>query len=166
MNSRLRMAGLALVIAAVGCKIASTEPSDMPGDNADFETQVEAVMGRMVDGWNSGDFEEFMSGYHRSPLTTFLGIGSLLATNSLIVGYDGIRAHYEPHFVAGAQRDRLSFTNLHSREVSDSAGVITARYALRNDGAVTASGAFTLVFLNLEGTWLIVHDHTSGDPGG
>ena len=129
----------------------------------DFATQVASMLDRQAAAWNAGDLEGFMSAYHRSPETTYIGSDGLI--EGYIEGYEGIRARYAPDFAPGAARDSLRFEALRVREVDTRVGVATARYVLEREGRVTSTGPFTLVLLNVEGAWLIVHDQSAADPG-
>ena len=154
----LGVAGAA-AIATGACRFERVDANGAAAVEPDLATQVEALLDRQAAAWNSGDLEGFMSAYQRSPETTYIGFGGL------IEGYDGIRARYAPDFAAGAARDSLRFEALQVREVDARVGVATARYVLERDGMVTSTGPFTLVLLNVEGAWLIVHDQSAADPG-
>ena len=153
-------AAFAAALASGGCWI---ERVDGNGGAApmepDLELQVTSLLDRQAAAWNAGDLEGFMSAYDRSPNTTSIG------STGLIEGYDGIRARYAPDFAAGAARDSLRFEGLRVRLIDARVGVATARYVLERDGAAASTGPFTLVLLNVEGAWLIIHDQSASDPG-
>lgn len=134
--------------------------SPVPDEGPDLAEQVASLLDRQAAAWNAGDLEGFMSAYSPSPTTTYIG------STGLIEGYDGIRERYAPGFAEGAERDSLRFEALRVREVDERVGVATARYVLEREGAVTSTGPFTLVLLNVEGAWLIVHDQSAEDGGG
>ena len=155
-RSRLALAGtLAAVVFGGGCRLESLNGN---GDSAaiepDLQAHVAALLDRQTAAWNAGDLDGFMSGYDRSPTTTYLG------SSGLIEGYESIRQRYAPGFAPGAERDSLRVAELRVREVETRVAVATARYILERDGEVTATGQFTLVLLNAEGAWLIVHDQS------
>ena len=163
-----RAPGAAVLIVLMGCMGlafggCTLERVDGNGGSAasepDFATQVESLLNVQAAAWNGGDLEGFMSGYSPSPTTTYFGSGGL------IEGYDAIRERYAPDFEAGATRDSLRFEALQAREVETRVGVATARYVLERDGTVTSTGPFTLVLLNVEGVWMIVHDQSAEDAG-
>ena len=159
-RSRLALTGaLAAVVFGGGCRLESLNGN---GDSAaiepDLQAHVAALLDRQTAAWNAGDLDGFMSGYDRSPTTTYLG------SSGLIEGYESIRQRYAPGFAPGAERDSLRVAELRVREVETRVAVATARYILERDGEVTATGQFTLVLLNAEGAWLIVHDQSAADP--
>ena len=147
-------------LASGGCWLERLDGNGGSAANEpDFATQVASMLDRQAAAWNAGDLEGFMSAYHRSSETTYIG------SSGLIEGYEGIRARYAPDFAAGAARYSLRFEALRVREVDTRVGVATARYVLEREGTVTSTGPFTLVLLNVEGAWLIVHDQSAADPG-
>ncbi len=163
---RRQRRGLALAavvaagLASGGCRLERLDGNGgSVANEPDFATQVASMLDRQAAAWNAGDLEGFMSAYHRSPESTYIG------SSGLIEGYEGIRARYAPDFAAGAARDSLRFEALRVREVDTRVGVATARYVLEREGTVTSTGPFTLVLLNVEGAWLIVHDQSAADPG-
>ncbi len=163
---RRQRRGLALAavvaagLASDGCRLERLDGNGgSVANEPDFATQVASMLDRQAAAWNAGDLERFMTAYHRSPESTYIG------SSGLIEGYEGIRARYAPDFAAGAARDSLRFEALRVREVDTRVGVATARYVLEREGTVTSTGPFTLVLLNVEGAWLIVHDQSAADPG-
>lgn len=153
-------AALAALLVAGACWIERADRTEAEGTEAgdELEERVAAALEASADAWNRGDLEGFMSFYLDSALTTYVG------GTGLRVGYDAIRERYEPLFAPGADRDSLAFEELRVRPISPDVAVGTARWVLRDGGAVTGSGPFTLVLRRVEGRWKIVHDHSSADP--
>ena len=164
-----RGAGLGAATAAVlvaglalgGCRLERLNGNGAPVavEGPDLAEQAASLLDRQAAAWNAGDLDGFMSGYSPSPTTSYIG------STGLIEGYEGIRQRYAPGFAPGAARDSLRFEGLRVREVDERVGVATARYILERDGTVTSTGPFTLVLLNVEGAWLIVHDQSAEDGG-
>ncbi|MYA34300.1 MAG: nuclear transport factor 2 family protein [Gemmatimonadales bacterium] len=148
-------------LAMAGCRVERLDNNGAPptDEGPDLAEQVASLLDRQAAAWNGGDLEGFMSAYSPSPTTTYIG------STGLIEGYDGIRERYAPGFAQGAARDSLRFEGLRVREVDERVGVATARYVLEREGTVTSTGPFTLVLLNVEGAWLIVHDQSAEDGG-
>ena len=148
---------LAAGLVTGGCEFERLDSngSPMADEGPDLAEQVASLLDLQAAAWNAGDLEGFMSAYSPSPTTTYIG------STGLIEGYDGIRERYAPGFAEGAARDRLRFEGLRVREVDERVGVATARYVLEREGTVTSTGPFTLVLLNVEGAWLIVHDQSA-----
>lgn len=148
---------LATGLVTGGCQFERLDGNGSPlaDEGPDLAEQVAALLDLQAAAWNAGDLEGFMSAYSPSPTTTYIG------STGLIEGYDGIRERYAPGFAEGAARDSLRFEGLRVREVDERVGVATARYVLEREGTVTSTGSFTLVLLNVEGAWLIVHDQSA-----
>lgn len=153
---------LAAGLALGGCRFERLDANGTPvaDQGPDLAEQVASLLDRQAAAWNAGDLDGFMSAYSPSPTTSYIG------ATGLIEGFNGIRARYAPGFAPGADRDSLRFEGLRVREVDERVGVATARYVLERDGTVTSTGPFTLVLLNVEGAWLIVHDQSAEDAGG
>ncbi len=151
--------GLAVWVAATGCRIEPTNGRGAPTIvEPSLVTQVAEILATQADAWNGGDLEAFMSAYDRSPSTSFIGATGLLE------GFDAIRGSYAPRFEPGVTRDSLRFEELHARSLDPRFAVVTARYVLHREGAITSTGPFTLVLMNVEGGWRIVHDQSAADP--
>lgn len=161
--SRLRAAvALAAGLALWGCQLQRLDGNGSPvaDEGPDLAEQVASLLDRQAAAWNAGDLDGFMSAYSPSPTTSYIG------STGLIEGFNGIRERYAPDFAEGAARDSLRFEGLRVREVDERVGVATARYVLEREGTITSTGPFTLVLLNVEGAWLIVHDQSAEDSGG
>ena len=154
--------GLAAGLALGGCRFERLDGNGVPVtvEGPHLAEQVASLLQRQAAAWNGGDLDGFMSVFSQSPTTTYIG------STGLIEGYAGIRERYAPGFAPGAARDSLRFEGLRVREVDERVGIATARYVLEREGTVTSTGPFTLVLLNVEGAWLIVHDQSAEDGGG
>jgi hypothetical protein len=75
-----------------------------------------------------------------------------------------VRDRYAPLFEPGAERDSLRFSELQARQLGQRHGLATARYTLFRDGETASTGLFTLVLLQVEGRWRIIHDQSAADP--
>ena len=59
-----------------------------------------------------------------------------------------------------AEMGKLSFSDLEVRRLGDTAALVLGRWALERDKE-PVEGNFTLVMEQIDGQWLVVHDHTS-----
>jgi ketosteroid isomerase-like protein len=155
---RVSMLLLALVFPA--CQ-AGGRPTTAPASRSDpavLRKQLSAQLERAAADWNRGDLEGFLSDYARESTTTF--VDGRRARH----GFEYIRDNYARRFAPGVRRDSLHFEEVETRRLSPTLALVTARFILERNGAVTASGPFTLVMeLRPEG-WRILHDHSSSDP--
>lgn len=150
---------LAAATLITGCQV---EPASGEFDGAGIAPglrgQVTRFLEASAEAWNGGDLEAFMAGFARAPSTTYVSGGELR------VGWDAIREHYAPRFLPGAARDSLRFEDARARPLGQRHALVTARWVLERDGTPVARGPFTLVLVRVEGSWRILHDHTSTAP--
>lgn len=144
---------LILVTAISGCRIEIEAEGD-----ADVQGSVDQMLAESAAAWNRGELEGFMDDYMESANTTYVGAGGLLT------GYEAIRDRYAPLFEPGASRDSLRFEDVRVRRLAAVDAIATARWILYRNGAITASGPFTLVMRHTSSGWKIIHDHSSSDP--
>jgi hypothetical protein len=149
---------LTLGLGATGCRIERIDAPGVEDQDADFEARVEEILQLSADAWNTGNLEGFMVHYERAPTTTYIG------SSGLLVGYDAIHGRYAPDFEPAAARDSLRFESIRTRRLEQRFGIATARYVLYRDGQTTSTGPFTLVLMQVEGAWKIIHDQSAADP--
>lgn len=146
------------LVAPAGCWIAESTDARGEAEGAVFTAQVDEILRLSAEAWNSGALEGFMVHYLRAPTTTYIGGGGLR------VGFDAIRERYAPLFGPGAERDSLRFSEVQARRLGQRHGLATARYTLFRGGVTSSTGLFTLVLLQVEGRWRIIHDQSAEDP--
>lgn len=147
----------ALVLCAAGAAACASRGSGAPGA-ADARAAITAVLERQVDAWNAGDLEAFMDGYWRSPDLVFTSGGEV--QRGWQTTLDRYRAAYggSPETMG-----RLSFSDLEVHPLGPGAAWVLGRWGLA--GERPAGGVFSLVFREIDGRWVIVHDHTSSSGG-
>lgn len=149
-----------LAVAQLACRPAG-RPSPAPSPEAGraaLTSEIAAQLDRAASDWNRGDLEGFLSDYAPDSSTTF--IDGRRARHGL--GF--IRENYSRWFAPGARRDSLHFEELEARPLSSTLALVTARFVLQRNGAISASGPFTLVMERRPQGWKILHDHSSSDP--
>jgi beta-aspartyl-peptidase (threonine type) len=72
-------------------------------------------------------------------------------------------AGYRQRYPDRAAMGQLTFSDLEITPLGPSAALVLGRWALTRREPV--GGTFSLVFRKLAGRWVIVHDHTSREPG-
>ncbi len=109
--------------------------------------------------WNRGDLEAFMDGYWRSPDLIFTSGGNVQR------GWQTTFDRYLTRYGTSPETmGRLTFSELEIHPLGDGAAWALGRWGLEYDGGASPGGVFSLVFREIDGRWLIVHDHTSSDP--
>jgi uncharacterized protein (TIGR02246 family) len=147
-----------LAVALVACRPAGGPSTPSPSAEPALRQQIVAQLERAASDWNRGDLQGFLSDYAPESTTTF--VDGRRARH----GFDFIRENYRRWFVPGARRDSLHFEEVEVRQLGTTHALVTARFILQRNRAVTASGPFTLVMERRSGDWKILHDHSSSDP--
>lgn len=119
------------------------------------EKEIRAVLARQESDWNDGNIEGFMEGYWKSDSLQFIGKSGL--TKGWLATLNGYKKSYPGKAGMGIlQFDLLSF-----QQLSDASALVIGNYRLRREEKLD-KGIFSLVWRNINGKWLIVADHTSG----
>lgn len=139
---------LAFVLMALGCAAPASEAPDPTDD-------IAAMLDASASAWNRRDFEAFTGDYANEPTTTFVSGGRVQH------GADWIRENYAPTFAPDAVHDSLRFEDLEVRALGNAHALATARFILFRGDSTTAEGPFTLILRKRNGSWRIIHDHTS-----
>jgi uncharacterized protein (TIGR02246 family) len=147
---------LALLVAvAAGAAVGCATGHDSGSPATDPRAAIERVLDDQAAAWNEGDLEAFMDGYWRSPDLVFTSGGNV--QRGWQTTLDRYRATYG---TSPETMGRLTFSDLEVHPLGDGAAWALGRWALDNDGK-TMGGVFSLVFREVDGRWVIIHDHTS-----
>jgi beta-aspartyl-peptidase (threonine type) len=145
----VRAAALALAasVAPPGASFAST---------ADVAAAARAVLDAQVEAWNRGDLEGFMAGYWRSPDLVFCSGATVTR------GWDETLARYRERYQSqGREMGRLRFDGIEVIALGEDAALARGAWRLTMRDGRQPHGLFTLLLRRLDGSWRIVHDHTS-----
>ena len=150
----MRIPYAVLMATALCLLIGCTSPSSTEFSGSD-EVAIRKVLATQQAAWNSGDIDEFMSGYHRSDSMQFVG------KDRINFGWQTTLDNYKRKYPDTVAMGKLKFEVLRMNPVSADAAFLTGTYYLKRSIG-DASGIFTLVFRKIEGEWVIVYDHTAG----
>jgi uncharacterized protein (TIGR02246 family) len=115
-----------------------------------------AVLDAQVEAWNRGDLEAFMAGYWRSPDLVFCSGATVTK------GWDETLARYRKRYQSeGREMGRLRFDDVEVLPLGDDAALARGAFHLVMGDGKEPHGIFTLLLRRLDGSWRIVHDHTS-----
>jgi len=143
---RRAFAVLALGSSLFACRADRPSPAD--------EAEIRSVLDRQRDAWNRGDIDTFMAGYHRRPEIVFTSGAKIRR------GWDETLAAYREKYVEGDAMGHLEFEDIELQPVGPDGAVALGRFVL-TETPQASSGVFSLVFTREQGTWGIVHDHSS-----
>jgi beta-aspartyl-peptidase (threonine type) len=123
-----------------------------------IQQAIHSVLDAQIKAWNAGDVETFMETYWKSDEVTFSSGGKM--TRSWKATLDRYKERYPTRAAMGT----TTFKNLEITPLCDSAAMVLGEWQLRRESGETIGGNFTLVLRQIEGKWLIIHDHTSQAP--
>jgi ketosteroid isomerase-like protein len=160
---------LVVSLASLACTVQERPITDDETDASTPALQgVEAMLNASAASWNAGDLAGFLDDYSDDPVLAFVGAAGVTR------GIAEVRARYETgYWSTGAPMDSLRFEDLEVRPLGERHALALGRYVLYRPvenapdegGAVTetisSTGWFSLVLGLEEGSWRILHDHTS-----
>jgi ketosteroid isomerase-like protein len=153
------LAAVLLAACASGRGTGAGSGGGAGGSAADPRPAIERVLTEQAAAWNRGDLQAFMDGYWRSPELVFTSGGNVQR------GWQTTLDRYVASYGTSPETmGRLTFSELEIHPLGDGAAWALGRWRLEYDGAESPGGVFSLVFREIDGRWLIVHDHTSSDP--
>jgi hypothetical protein len=115
---------------------------------------IRKVLDEQTSAWNSGRIESFMKGYWESDSLMFIG------KSGVTYGYTKTLENYKKGYPDTAAMGKLTFTLIQVKRLSDEYFHVTGKWHLkRSIGDV--GGHYTLLFRKINGSWVIISDHTS-----
>ncbi len=142
---------LRVVLLAVTTLSPSVVTAQTPQDAT---AQVEAVLDRLVDSWNTDDLTAHVAEYAEDATYTL--------PRGVVRGRDAIRRALSGFETPDGLRGVLAFDGVAVRFLGDGAALATGRFVLEfEEDARTSSGRFSLVLVRRGDVWVIVHDHSS-----
>lgn len=143
------MRPLALIRPALGAALLALASCHTP-----YPREVISIQ---EDAWNRGDLEAFLSeGYLNTPTLTFFG------SSDPVVGYQAVLERYRKSYQEGdAEMGELEFSQLDVVYLGDEHALGRGHWHLTFSDGSTSEGWFTLVFVETDDGWRILHDHTS-----
>jgi hypothetical protein len=103
--------------------------------------------------WNNGNIKEFMNYYWKSDSLKFIG------SKGIKYGWQQTLDNYLKSYPNKEAMGFLKFTIEESTQLSATSIYIIGKWELQKDKPV--GGYFTLLWKKINGSWVIVSDHTS-----
>lgn len=119
------------------------------------EKEILSILNRQTQFWNAGDIPSFMKGYWESDSLMFIG------KNGITYGYAQTLANYLKNYPSVEDMGKLNFDIKKTTLLSSEACFVIGKWHLKRSQKGDLSGHFTLLFRKLNGTWVIVADHSS-----
>ena len=120
----------------------------------DVESELTAQLSAQAAAWNEGDLDRFMQFYWKSERLSFSSGGRTVR------GWQATRDGYVRRYPDQTAMGRLVFERLEIVPLSETVALVLGHWQL-DRAAGRLRGNFSLVFRQIEGQWLIIHDHTS-----
>lgn len=135
--------------------------------NSNDSVEIKKVMDAQETAWNSGDLDGFMQGYWKNDQLKFI------SKNGVTYGWQNIYNNYKKSYPNKEAMGTLTFeivsieplgkTDIHAvgaNPLKKQVYMVVGKW--KTSGTVKAAeGYFTLIFKKINGSWLIVSDHTS-----
>lgn len=131
--------------------VESASVESVPTDST--ESSINAIILGQAEAWNQGDLVRFMSAYWKDDRLTFSSGGE--THRGWQVTLDRYRSRYPDKKTMG----KLTFSNLETQLLGTDNAMTLGQWQLARDKPV--GGNFTLVWKKLDGSWVIIHDHSS-----
>ncbi len=115
--------------------------------------ELKRIVEQQAASWNHGDIDEYMQAYWQSEHLTFSSGGEVER------GWTATRDRYKRRYPDRQSMGTLKFSELEVQPLDEQVALMLGRWHLDRDNPI--GGNFSLVWKNLNGRWLIIHDHTS-----
>jgi ketosteroid isomerase-like protein len=118
------------------------------------EQSIRKILNDQTIAWNNGNIEEFMKGYWNNDSLMFIG------KSGVTYGYQNTLMNYKKNYNNADAMGTLSFDLIKVQPLSPDYYFIVGKWHLkRKIGDV--GGHYNLLFRKINGTWVIVADHSS-----
>jgi ketosteroid isomerase-like protein len=118
------------------------------------EAAIRKLMGDQSAAWNRGDIESFMKGYWENDSLMFIG------KSGVTYGWKNTLNNYKKGYPDTATMGKLTFTLLSVKKLSPEYSHVIGKWHLQRSIG-NLEGHFTLLFRKINGSWVIIADHSS-----
>ncbi len=139
----------------VGLWAGDTDTDSDTGSDSDANV-IREIMDKQLQQWNKGSVDGFMKGYWKSEKFTFQ------SGNKRLLGYNQLAAMYKKNY-AGAKMGTLTFKDIVIKPLAEGLYMVLGRWNVTTNAKKDnqKEGLFTLIFRKINGSWKIIHDHSS-----
>ena len=123
------------------------------------KSEKELIMGlldKQVQAWNEGNLEKFMETYWKSDKLVFMG------SRGPTYGWQATLDSYKKGYPDRTAMGHLEFKILDLNKIDTKTVFVIGRFELTREIGDLA-GHFTLVIQKIDGNWVIISDHSSGE---
>jgi ketosteroid isomerase-like protein len=115
--------------------------------------ELHGILASQQMAWNRGEIPSFMEAYWKDPGLTFSSGGKTTR------GWQATLDRYQAKYPDRAAMGKLTFDALETQQLDAHSALTIGNWSLERDKP--ARGNFSLVWKKIDGTWRIVHDHSS-----
>ena len=133
------------IVAVFGVLCVSAQPN---------EEAIRKVMSKQESAWNNGDLNAFMDGYWESDSLVFIG------SKGLTYGWQNTLGNYKKSYPDKAAMGKLVFTIKKLEITTNKTAFVIGKWSLQREKD-NPNGHFTLHWKKINGTWVIIADHSS-----
>lgn len=114
--------------------------------------EIESRLRSAAAAWSRGNLEGYLAIFHES--VTFL------TSDGVWSGRSAVEAQLRSSVPAGDANEELRFDNVLVRRLDSGAALATARFVRTGTGGLDQVGWLTSVWVQTEGGWKVIHDHS------
>lgn len=127
--------------------------SILRADDQELDQKLKSILAVQQAAWNEGNLDKFMDAYWKSDKLTFSSRGETRR------GWQTTLEKYKKSYPDRATMGKLTFSNLEVESLSVDVAMMLGEWKI--EGEKPESGNFSLVWRRIDGTWVIIHDHSS-----
>lgn len=146
-----KFAVFVLVIAGLVAVYFYFVSDEVEGDQG----EIMSILDRQTACWNDGNIDCFMVGYWKSDSLMFIG------DSGITYGYENTLDRYKKTYPDKQSMGELEFDIMEIRRISADVYLVVGKFFLQRNSMDDLSGIFTLTFRRIDGSWVIVADHTA-----
>lgn len=118
------------------------------------ELGIRRVLDDQLKAWNKGDVESFMQGYWKNDSLMFIG------KSGINWGWQQTLENYKKGYPDTTAMGKLSFDIIVIKKLSPEYYYVVGKWMLKRSIG-DLSGHYNLLFRKVNGSWLIIADHSS-----
>jgi ketosteroid isomerase-like protein len=118
------------------------------------ELAIRHLLEDQVKAWNQGNLESFMQGYWKNDSLMFIG------KSGINWGWQKTLANYKKSYPDTTAMGKLSFNIIVVKKLSPEYYYVVGKWMLKRSIG-DLSGHYNLLFRKINGSWLIIADHSS-----
>ncbi len=118
------------------------------------EKRILKILDDQTAAWNRGDVDAFMKGYWENDSLMFIG------KSGVTYGWQNTLNNYKKGYPDAAAMGQLDFTIIKVEKLSGKCYSVIGKWHLKRTIG-DLEGHYTLLFKKINGTWVIVQDHSS-----